>query len=155
MKRVLMLALCGACGGKAVMDGGGGAGGTSAQNTTTVGQSSVTNGSTGSGKSCSDIAAAYRAAVQAALVCNPALNVEQCTVRVDPDLEQCCDDAWVNFLDKKDTQAISDDAKAYKAAGCMDKCAAVDCAPINSVGLCDAASGKCRVVKLQPAGGGG
>ncbi len=146
-----------ACGGKTVVDGhkgSGGAGGTAAVATTGI--TNATSGSVGSATTtpvnCADIATQYRASVKAALGCNPALNVEQCTKHLlRADLDMCCGpDTWVNAMDTKDVNTINQLTASYSAAGCDVKCQAVDCPPLTpTAGTCDAMTKACRVIQLK------
>ncbi len=157
IERALFLLLAAGCGGKAIVDGGAGGAGSAGSSMSTAGGAGMAQvsssgfTSSGTGQSCAEIGKAYRAAFQGSLACNPAISAEQCQQRVDPDLEKCCDEAWVNIFDKKDIAAMGDLRNSFKAAGCVDPCQTVDCPPpIPTVGLCDAVLKACRTIQLKP-----
>ncbi len=96
--------------------------------------SSTTSGAGGGVMSCSELEEAYAADIASALVCNPALDLEQCVFKVPGDLLCQCD-IFANPENMGVLGALLGYLDAYKTQQC-DPGVDCDCA--------DATSGSCE-----------
>ena len=141
----VVVAALGACGGSSTIDrtGAGGGGTTStttntsmgtAGNTGTAGGGGTTSGQGGGTYTCDELEEAYAADIQSALVCDPDIDFEQCTLLLPGDLVCQCQ-VYVNPENVGEVNAL----QAY-----LDEYATLLCDPGLACSCAQPVSGSCE-----------